>query len=876
MPLIHFWNRILNPSHSKNVHAGTHGQWQTQRARRWIFGVAFAAIAVPLFAQQTAPPQTALELVRPARTWEFLDATGSRAGLFGKESGQLEAWVYPLKILRNFHLVFHAEGQALPAESLARTVITRPESTTIVYTSDTFSVRETLFVPTNESGAVISLDIHTSDPMEVEARFERDFQLEWPAILADPDVEWSPALHAFLFGCENPDFTAILGSPSAVEAESESHTYFASSPENAFRLGPTKPGNDHKLIVLAASVNGSKAMHATYERLLAHAPELEAQSAAHYRGYLDHTVQLDIPDAELQQAYDWARIDMSQAVVDNPLLGKGIIAGYGVSGDDRRPGFDWFFGRDALWTVFALNAEGDFATTKLALDFLSRFQRDDGKIPHEVPQTTSLIEPLTKTGFAYASADATPLYLIAFDDYVIRSGDIDFARAKWSTLEKTYAFLRSTFNADHLAQNEGIGHGWIEGGPLHPMQMEFYQAGLGVEAMRAWSHLAHLTGHDAAATPDAEQQQAQSALQQSFWLESQHHHILAIGLHNEQIDVPSVLATVPIWLSLLNGDHAQATLDTLAHLDHQADWGMRILSSSDSRYNPGGYHYGTVWPLFTGWASVAEYRNHRPFAGYENLRTNALLTFAGAQGHVAEVLSGDTHQPLATGTPHQTWSSAMVIEPLLLGMFDLRVDAANHLISLSPQLPANWDHAALNNIRIGDTPINLRVEQSADLIRLHITGNAPSAGPSTSIDFAPILSPHARVLSATLHGKPLAFHLTTGTLDQQIHVHVPPADHDQTVEIRTEGDLRISYDSTLPPLGEASSGPRLVHQSWSADRSTWTLELEGTPNTSYTFALAGAAQIRSAEGARVTGNQLQIQMPAQSTTTVTLHLSARK
>ena len=93
------------------------------------------------------PERLILELTRPVRTWEFLSAVGTRAGIFGNESGRVEAWVYPLKIFRDFHLRFHTEDRVLPAESLARTVIVRPESTTIVYTSDTFSVRETFFVP---------------------------------------------------------------------------------------------------------------------------------------------------------------------------------------------------------------------------------------------------------------------------------------------------------------------------------------------------------------------------------------------------------------------------------------------------------------------------------------------------------------------------------------------------------------------------------------------------------------------------------------------------------------------------------------------------------------------------------------------------------
>src|SRR6201984_3176140 len=117
------------------------------RLHRHLFGpkslpFILAALCVLGLAQERT-----LELSRTDRPWEFLSAVGTRAGLFGNEAGRMEAWVYPLKLLRDFRLQFHTEERAFPAEPLARTLITRPESSTIVYTGDTFSVRETFFVP---------------------------------------------------------------------------------------------------------------------------------------------------------------------------------------------------------------------------------------------------------------------------------------------------------------------------------------------------------------------------------------------------------------------------------------------------------------------------------------------------------------------------------------------------------------------------------------------------------------------------------------------------------------------------------------------------------------------------------------------------------
>src|SRR6202171_4560820 len=159
--------------------------------------LAASTLASALLATPPEERGHSLELSRPVRTWEFLSAVGTRAGLLGNEAGRMEAWVYPLKLLRDFRLQFHTEGRLLPAETLARTVITRPESSSIVYTGDTFSVRETFFVPVGEPGAVILLEVETESPLEIEAVFHRDFQLEWPAALGATYIGWDSGLKAF-------------------------------------------------------------------------------------------------------------------------------------------------------------------------------------------------------------------------------------------------------------------------------------------------------------------------------------------------------------------------------------------------------------------------------------------------------------------------------------------------------------------------------------------------------------------------------------------------------------------------------------------------------------------------------------------------------
>src|SRR5260370_2339434 len=212
-----------------------------------------AVPASPLRAQEAT---AMLELSRPVRSWEFLPVVGRRAGLFGNETGRLEAWGYSLKIFRDFNLTFPVGGRALPAESLVRTLTVRPESAILQYAGDSFRVRETLFVPVHECGAVILLDIETEQPLEVEASFVNDFQFEWPAALGGTYVGWDEKQRGFIFGEETRKFAHIAGWPTGDEARPSYQTHYSSSHAHFFRLRVIEQGKATKHLVMPASVAG--------------------------------------------------------------------------------------------------------------------------------------------------------------------------------------------------------------------------------------------------------------------------------------------------------------------------------------------------------------------------------------------------------------------------------------------------------------------------------------------------------------------------------------------------------------------------------------------------------------------------------------------
>lgn len=831
--------------------------------------------AWPVSAQQqslTNANSTSLQLSRPVRSWEFLPAVGQRAAFFGDETGRMEAWVYPLKLLRDFHLLFHtADGQTLPADSLSRSIDVRPESATILYGGDDFTVRETFFVPVQESGALVLLDVDTEQPLDIEVSFQSDFQLEWPAAIGGGDMEVGADGRSFLFVEERKHLAAIVGSPTAVNIRPEYETNYSESRQSSFRLGVTNKGKEAKIVAIAGSTLGLDDANKTYRKLLSSWADLRQQSTQYYRDYLARTVSLDLPDPQLQQAYDWARVSVLQGLVDNSKLGSGLIAGYRTSGYDYRPGFAWFFGRDSFWTSLALTAEGDTSLSRTAISFISNFQRADGKIPHEVSQSAGYVDWLKDFPYAYASADATPLYIIAADDYFRHTGDTTFIKEKWGSFWRAYQFLRSTWDQDHFPKNEGVGHGWVEGGPLVPVKTELYQSALGAEAIRALADLAHATGQEKdAAELDQLFAQQKSNLNEAFWLPAQNRFAFALDHDNRPVDELSVLSTVPMWFGLLYSSKAEQTITQLAAPEHQTDWGMRIISITSPKFNGGGYHFGSVWPLFTGWAAVGEYRYHRTQPAYANLRSNALLAFDGSLGHVTEVLSGAEYEPLATSSPHQIWSAAMVISPILRGLLGLDQDAVAHTLTFAPHVPANWTTFAIRNVAVGPASLDLRFQKTATDINLDVTQNGAT---DTILNFEPAVSLRAKILAVELNGHPAEFHVQPNDFDQHVIVHLPLHAKTNTIRIRLKNDFAVSYNSNLPTLGEDSSGLRILSESWSPQRDALTLELSGKTGSTYDLQLWNPQQVRSIDGASLLtpshGSIARVQLPASTNTAYT-------
>ncbi len=484
------------------------------------------------------------------------------------------------------------------------------------------------------------------------------------------------------------------------------------------------------LLVAAGMDKGAAtnaALASTLAKLDESIPDLYRAHADAYKKMLASTTSIATPDKNLNEAFQWAVVSIEQLKahpVDAhsiPTDETALVAGYYASGDSARPGFGWFFGRDALYTLYAVNGYGDFGLAKSELEFLIKRQREDGKIMHEYSQTAAAID-WRAFPYMYAAADSTPLFLLAVADYARSSGDVAFLTAHRDAIEKAWAFET---DPAHDTDHDGIydnsqGTGWVESWPGGMPHQEIYLALLDQQASSAMGYIEGLlkdSSEEDAANKRAEQ--LEKIINGEYWDAQKNCYAFSRNMDGS-LDKTSTVYPALAWWDPSGGKSVLAQpdgcLSQFAGAALNTDWGLRDVANTEPIYDSMSYHQGSVWPLFSGWAALAEYRANQPLAGYQILMENANLTTAQDLGAVTELLSGDFNVPFGRSTSHQLWSSAMVITPILRGLFGIGIDAQTKTLTVNPHLPARWPKAELRNIQVPGGTLGLSFNKEGETL----------------------------------------------------------------------------------------------------------------------------------------------------------------
>ena len=687
-----------------------------------------------LFAADLTPvhkffqPPSDLKTVTPAVPRLPWTVAGEHGALLGRQNGKFEAWLWPNKILSNFSIRAQLADYPVPIDvnALAAEIVVTPAETVITYSHAAFTIRQHMFAARgkapSELGAAVAFEIDSARALDIGFSFTPEMLRMWPAPnFGRPNGEWVTKNGAgvYVLHTDDPSYSAVVAMPGTHPGIMVPYQEHPQTFPLELKLNFDPKADRGRVYPLVFAMLKGQEPVAQAAALISAVPRVYSATASYYGNFFDRRLTIETPDQALNRALRWAEISIDQMQVD--YHGEiGMVAGYYESADSARPGYAWFFGRDTLWTTYAINSYGDGALTRRALDFLIKRQREDGKIMHEFSQSADALD-WKNTPYFYASADAAPLLVMAMYDYVRTSGDNAYLRENWPAVKKAYAFTRAHESSNGIYNNTE-GTGWVESWPQGIPHQEIYLAALDCQSAHAISKLAALQNDSGLTQSAAAKAQEIAGKIPAGYFDAAHRFYAFSRNQDGSLDnTASMFPTVAWWDGTLALPKSDDMFQRWGSREFTTDWGIRDISDRLPFYDPISYHQGSIWPLFTGWASLAEYRAGHPLAGYVHLMQNANLTAAQDLGSITELLSGDYYQPLGRSSSHQMWSSAMVISPLVRGLFGITCDAPAHKLYINPHLPADWNTAALRHLPFDGKLVDLTFQREGDHIDVQAT-----------------------------------------------------------------------------------------------------------------------------------------------------------
>jgi glycogen debranching enzyme len=395
-------------------------------------------------------------------------------------------------------------------------------------------------------------------------------------------------------------------------------------------------------------------------------------------------------------------------------------------------GLPWFmtiFGRDSIFTSLqALPFASELAaTTLLALAERQGTRIDDfrdedpGRILHEMRYgELTAFEERPHSPY-YGNADATPLYVVLLDEYERWTGDTKLvrdlehaARAALGWIDE-YADLQDNGYVSYQRRNSKTGlenqcwkdswdsisyrNGDLPGFPRATCELQGYA----YDAKMRGARLARLVWRDPAFADRLEKEAAdlKRRFNRDFWVEDGEYFAVALDCDGRQVDSLTSNNGHLLWSGIVDKSKARAVARHLLGPRLFSGWGIRTMAEGEARYNPIGYHVGTVWPFdnsFIAWG-LRRY----------GFKEEAACVVAGIM-EAAEVFNGrlpeafggyprkTTRYPVQypTACSPQAWSTGA---PLLLLRVGLGLEPQGDNLIVDPALPMR-----MGNLEVLDLP----------------------------------------------------------------------------------------------------------------------------------------------------------------------------
>jgi len=438
--------------------------------------------------------------------------------------------------------------------------------------------------------------------------------------------------------------------------------------------------------------------------------------------WLDDAPRVECDWDQLKATYRRSLVDLAALRFSPPIAGGRSLPAAGL------PWFMTMFGRDSIFTSLqALPFTSELAATTLrALGDWQGVRVDDfrdedpGRILHEMRYGEMTAFEERPHSPYYGSVDATPLYVVLLDEYERWTGDRALvreleveARAALRWIDE-YADLQGTGYIWYQRRNEETGlenqcwkdswdsisfrDGSLPGFPRATCELQGYAYDAKVRGARLareiWKdpELADRLERDAA--------DLKRRFNRDYWVDDDQYFALALDPDGRQVDALGSNNGHLLWSGIVDKSKAKAVARHLLGPRLFSGWGVRTLASGEARYNPIGYHTGTVWPYdnsFIAWG-LRRY-------GFKDEAAEIAAGILDAaeffDGRLPEAFGGyprsQTKYPVQypTACSPQAWSTGT---PLLLLRTMLGLEPYGEHLVVDPALPQDIGHLELLDI----------------------------------------------------------------------------------------------------------------------------------------------------------------------------------
>ncbi|HEX6533687.1 MAG TPA: glycogen debranching N-terminal domain-containing protein [Gemmatimonadaceae bacterium] len=410
-------------------------------------------------------------------------------------------------------------------------------------------------------------------------------------------------------------------------------------------------------------------------------------------------------------------------------------------------GVPWFatlFGRDSIVTAIQTLAWEPTVAEHTAR-LLARYQghrtddwRDEqpGKILHSlrVGEMARLGE-IPHTPY-YGSVDATPLFLALIGRHAQWTGRLDLFRELRDHVELALQWMREGGDPERdgyityasTSERGLINQGWKDSGDaIIDAEGRLAAPPIAMVEVQGYAYLARQLiadlyardgDEDTARTLRDEANALRKRFNEDFWIESMDCYALALEKGNAPLRVVSSNPGQALWSGIADEDKARRTAKRLMEEDMYGGWGIRTLSTRERRYNPVGYHLGTVWPHDNSFIA-AGFRRY----GFDDLAKRVFTGLCEAAMHFSyyrlpELFAGFSREEYAEPVRYpvachpQAWAAGS-IPYLLETSLGLVPDAfQKRLRIVRPILPDFVDRLELRDMAVGDARVTLHFHRT--------------------------------------------------------------------------------------------------------------------------------------------------------------------